>query len=64
MWRENARPRTGLGPGPQTRGWGPAEFTSAGAGENPPKTEARGAKLNQPLALLRARFFGGSQRGR
>ena len=35
------RPTAGLGSGPQTRGWGPAEFTSAGAGENPPMTEAK-----------------------
>src|SRR6187402_1525654 len=33
-------PAKGLGSGPQTLGWGPAEFTSAGAGENPPVTEA------------------------
>ena len=37
---DSSAPCERLGPGPRTRGWGPAEFTSAGAGENPPMTEA------------------------
>jgi hypothetical protein len=34
-----ASPADRFGSEPQTQGWGPAEFTSAGAGENPPLTE-------------------------
>ena len=62
------------GPGPQIRGWGPAGFTPAGAGENPPKRPyaARGTRAgftpagageNPPKTEVGPRWIQSSGRG-
>ena len=58
VWGRDPRRVDHLGPGPKCRGWGPVEFTSTGAGENPPTTEfeplPHGVRNRHASATLRA----------